>query len=316
LSGTHSSDTETASGLEDAGDWDEATRWTDWVQPTLLDEPDLVSQLARGSAVQSTIGSGTYTIRRPSPPADWERASGDDEVPSDIEIPAPERTPGQVRMSATAFRDTLTEHADDWPSVLRETASDAQSRSTIDDTAAVEQLGDDTVGTIVHKLCELDVPEERWPGIIRRCVDDPDAVSDESITAVTAHARAGLAGLRTLEQGHSIVSRHNEFTVSLELSEARVVGDIDHLSVMTDGYLVVDYKTSDLERQSVSALAEHYFPQLLAYAGALLQNDSDAEQVVVALVFTDTGTVKQRVLTREDVEKLLDWATGVLSEVN
>jgi ATP-dependent exoDNAse (exonuclease V) beta subunit len=112
------------------------------------------------------------------------------------------------------------------------------------------------------------------------------------------------------------VSRHNEFTVSLELSEARVVGDIDHLSVMTDGYLVVDYKTSDLERQSVSALAEHYFPQLLAYAGALLQNDSDAEQVVVALVFTDTGTVKQRVLTREDVEKLLDWATGVLSEVN
>jgi ATP-dependent helicase/nuclease subunit A len=316
LSGSHNSDPETASGLEDAGDWDEATRWTDWVQPTLLDEPELVTQLARESAVQTTIGRGTYTIRRPTPPADWERASTDDEVPSDIEIPAPERTPDRVRMSATTFRDTLTEHADDWPSILRATASDAQSRSTVDDEAAVEQLGDDTVGTIVHKLCELDAPEEEWPHIIRRCVADPDSVSDESITAVTAHARAGLAGLRTLEEDHSIVSRHNEFTVSLDLTETRVVGDIDHLSVMTDGYLVVDYKTSDLERQSVSALAEHYFPQLLAYAGALVQNDSDAEQVVIALVFTDTGTVKQRVLTREDVEKLLDWTTGVLSEVN
>lgn len=314
LSGTHSVDAETESGLETADDWDEATQWTDWIQPTLLDEPNLVSQLAQDSAVQTVIGSGAYTIRRPIPPANWEQASEDHEVPSDIEIPAPERTTPRMRMSATTFRDMLTEHAERWPAVLRESTGEGPASATVDDEVAIEELGDDTVGTVVHKLCELDSPEEQWPRIIRRCVDNPDSISDESIRAVSAHARAGLEGLRTLEEDHSTVSRHNEFTVSLELSEARIVGDIDHLSVTTNGYLVVDYKTSDLAGQSVSALAEHYFPQLVAYAGALMQTDSDAEQVVIALVFTDTGTVKQRVLTRHDIDELLDWATNVLSE--
>lgn len=314
LSGTHSIDEETESGLEAAGEWDEADEWTDWVQPILLDEPNLVNQLARESAVEKTIENGRYTIRRPMPPGDWEHTADDNEVPSDIEIPAPEQAPPQLRMSATTFRDTLAEHATDWPAVLREPASEEPAPSTVDDDVAIEELGDNTVGTVVHKLCELDLPEAEWPRVIRRCVENPDSISEDSITAVTAHTRAGLAGLETLEEGNEIVSRHNELSVSLKLREARIVGDIDHLSVMTDGYLVVDYKTSNLERQSISTLTEHYLPQLVAYAGALMQSDSDAEQVVIALVFTDTGTVKQRVLTRHDIDELLDWATNVLTE--
>jgi ATP-dependent exoDNAse (exonuclease V) beta subunit len=144
--------------------------------------------------------------------------------------------------------------------------------------------------------------------VIRRHVDDPKTVDASIVEAITAHAEAGIDGLRQLESGRRIRSRHSELPVSLELDQLDVRGDIDHLAVIEDGYLIVDYKTSDLSARSLDHLTEHYLPQLVTYAGALLQADAEATEFELGLVFTDIGVCRSRILDRDDVEALLEWA--------
>jgi ATP-dependent helicase/nuclease subunit A len=310
LSGTHGVDADTSSGLSAAGGWNEAWHWSDWVQPTMLDVPNLITQLGRDGTIQTTLGEGPYSIRRPTPPVDWSPADDEESLPTNIEIPAPVQEQSRARFSATRFRDHLAKTATDWPDVLRESdTTQEDGTTTVDDETVIDALDAATVGTVVHKLCELDPPRSDWPDIIRRCVDDPDTVSPSAIDTIAEHTEAGLQGLQRLEADYAVSSRHSELSVTLELPDTRVVGDIDHLSVTDDGYLVVDYKTSDLEGQSLARLTEHYLPQLVAYAGALVQNDTNAESVEIALVFTDTGAVKQRVLSRQEIDDLLQWAT-------
>jgi ATP-dependent helicase/nuclease subunit A len=311
FTGTHAVDAETESGLDPCGEWREARGWQDWLQPILLDSEQLVSQLATNGSVKATIGDSGYTVRRPTPPADWSTQKDDQAVPTDIEIPAPKQSAPRKRLSATGFRDRLAD-SPDTPAILRVSESERDDSQTTVDTAAVGQLDSTTVGTVVHKLCELDSQQADWPTIIRRCVPEPDALTDDALAAIIEHAEAGLAGLRAIEAEHTIQSRHDELSVQLDLDTAQVVGEIDHLSVSPTGYIVVDYKTSDLEKQSIAELAEHYFPQLIAYAGALFQNDNTATQVDLALVFTDTGEVKQRSVTRDDNERLMNWASDQL----
>jgi ATP-dependent helicase/nuclease subunit A len=308
LSGTHGTDPDTESGLEAAGEWAEANSWQSWVQPILLDEPGLVGTLAETATVDGTVGDAPYSIRRPTPPVDWTPEPTADAVPSDIEIPEPPRRPSRRRLSATQFRDLIDE-AQTRPDLLRATADDGTAaHSSIDDTAAIETLGKATVGTIVHRLCELQPPTAAWPTVIRRHVDDPETVDAAVLEAITAHAEAGVAGLRQLESGHRIRSRHAELPVTLELDRLEVRGDIDHLSATEDGYLIVDYKTSDLSTQSLGHLIERYFLQLVAYAGALSQADDTATEFEIGLVFTDIGVCRSRTLTRDDVDALLAWA--------
>ncbi|AGN02386.1 putative helicase [Salinarchaeum sp. Harcht-Bsk1] len=308
LTGTHSIDDDTESGLSDAGDWADASSWQDWVQPTMLDIPDLVPQLSQHDAITADLDEGQYTIRRPPEPGDWTPPGGDDAVPTDIELPEPARQPAKQRLSASQFRDQLAD-TQSRPDLLQEDGGDGTGPEHIDADPAINSA---TLGTIVHKLCELTPPREDWPTIIRRSVDDPDALTETDISLIERHADAGLTALDELEAMHEIRSRHAELTVTLDLDAAKVVGDIDHLSVTDTGYLVADYKTSDLDGESIASYTEHYLPQLLAYAGALFQNDPDAEHVTIALIFTDTGDVPHRTVTRIDVDELLDWASTEL----
>jgi hypothetical protein len=93
-----------------------------------------------------------------------------------------------------------------------------------------------------------------------------------------------------------------------------VRSDIDHLAVTKDGYLIVDYKNSDLSDQSLDHLTEHYLPQLVTYAGALLQADEEAIEFEIGLVFTDIGVCRSRILDRNDVEALLEWAQRAIED--
>jgi ATP-dependent helicase/nuclease subunit A len=308
LTGTHSVDPETTTGLETAGEWEDAKTWQDWIQPLLLDEPNLVSTLAADSTTTRGLGEAAYEIRRPTSSSDWEPPASDTTIPSDIEIPEPPTHPTRRRLSATMFRDQLKD-APTRPAVLRATAnSTAADHSSIDDTAAIDALGDATVGTIVHRLCELQPPESQWSTVIRRHVDKPESIDDSILEAITAHAEAGVAGLDEIESRYEIVSRHTEVPVTLDHQKMQVSGDIDHLSVTNNGYLIVDYKTSDLSGQSIDHLTKHYLTQLVAYAGALKQADPSATTFDIALVFTDTGATRSRKLTRSDVKELLEWA--------
>ena len=312
LSGTHSVDDETESGFESAGDWGEAKRWQDWVQPILLDEQGLVETLSEEISVTRSLGDSNYAIRRPKPPDEWTPVSDESDVPSNIEIPEPPRRPSRQHLSATAFRDLLNE-APTRPEILRASIDDdTTDYSSIDDSAAIEALGEATLGTIVHRLCELQPSKSEWPTVIRRHVDEPERVDASDLEAITAHTEAGIAGLQQFESDHQIHSRHSEISVTLGLDQTEVRGDIDHLSVTENGYLIVDYKTSDLSSQSLHHLTEHYLPQLVAYAGALFQANEEATEFEIGLVFTDVGVCRSRILDRNDVEALLEWAQRVI----
>ena len=314
LSGTHRTDPDAESGLEAAGDWADGNSWQNWVQPIFLDEPGLVGTLAEERSVSQPLGEATYSIRRPTPPVEWTPEATDTTVPSDIEIPEPPHRPSRRRLSATRFRDLLDE-SPSRPEILRASdGGDTAEYSSIDDAAAIEALGEATVGTIVHRLCELQPPKSQWPTVIRRHVDDPEMVDASIVEAITAHAEAGIDGLQQLESGRRIRSRHSELSVSLELDRLDVRGDIDHLAVTEDGYLIVDYKTSDLSVRSLDHLTEHYLPQLVTYAGALLQADVEATEFELGLVFTDIGVCRSRILDRNDVEALLEWAQRAIED--
>nr|WP_303704347.1 PD-(D/E)XK nuclease family protein [Haloquadratum walsbyi] len=71
-----------------------------------------------------------------------------------------------------------------------------------------------------------------------------------------------------------------------------MVGDIDRLLVTPEAYHIIDYKTNDLSSTTSTELAEHYRPQMLAYALALLQHDQSRD-VRASLRFTDAGVEEQ-----------------------
>ena len=147
------------------------------------------------------------------------------------------------------------------------------------------------------------------------CIFDgaiPAEVDASDLEAITAHTEADIAGLQQFGSDHQIHSRHSEISVTLGLDQTEVRGDIDHLSVTENGYLIVDYKTSDLSSQSLHHLTEHYLPQLVAYAGALFQANEEATEFEIGLVFTDVGVCRSRILDRNDVEALLEWAQRVI----
>jgi ATP-dependent helicase/nuclease subunit A len=77
------------------------------------------------------------------------------------------------------------------------------------------------------------------------------------------------------------------------------VCDIDHLLVTPNLYRIVDYKTIDLSSTTTADLTDHYRPQMLAYALALLQNDS-LREVRVSFRFTDAGVEERFVWTSDE----------------
>ncbi|MDB9302189.1 PD-(D/E)XK nuclease family protein [Halorubrum ezzemoulense] len=84
---------------------------------------------------------------------------------------------------------------------------------------------------------------------------------------------------------------YDECSVVARLDDSHIVGGIDRLLVTPDAYHIIDYKTNDLST-TTGALADHYRPQMLAYALALFQHDP-ARQVRASLRFTDVGVEEQ-----------------------
>jgi ATP-dependent helicase/nuclease subunit A len=91
-----------------------------------------------------------------------------------------------------------------------------------------------------------------------------------------------------LEAKAQLQAVYDEYSVVARIGESRIVGDIDRLLVTPDAYHIIDYKTNDLSSWTSSELAEHYRPQMLAYALALLQHDQ-SQDVRASLRFTDAG---------------------------
>lgn len=304
LSGTHHVD-ETESGLEPVGDWKKADSWRDWVQPTLLSDANIVSTIASKGFMETTTDGGCYTIRRPEPPISQAFDRDEQPIPTTIDTPTPSQPAQQYQNSATELREQLAS-LPNRPPVLQVENQGTQDEE-FEDRVTIDEMSAAEMGSIVHKLCELDPPENEWLDVVRRVVDEPSKVSPSVLDALRPHVQTAQKTLDRLEKKHQIRSRHSEVMVQANIGPMRVSGIIDHLVETDNGYLVVDYKTNDLSSQSVDMLTDRYLLQLIPYAAAVFQADNATTSVTIALIFTDAGILEQRTLTGDDLETIQAW---------
>jgi ATP-dependent exoDNAse (exonuclease V) beta subunit len=200
------------------------------------------------------------------------------------------------------------------PELLREHREADHVLGQSDGVPALDSFDSATIGSIVHKLCELEPERSDWPAIIRRLIDEPNALSEDAIDEIVRQTEYGLEAVTQLEAEYDIHSRHSELSVTLYLDAATIVGDIDHLSVADKGYIITDFKTSTVDEGTIADLTEHYYLQLLAYAGALLQSDAQAGEVRIAVAFTDARVIRYRTFSKCDIRELSEWANKILEK--
>ena len=117
------------------------------------------------------------------------------------------------------------------------------------------------------------------------------------------HAADAIEFVDHIEADAQLQEVYDEYSVVARIGESRIVGDIDRLLVTPDAFHIIDYKTNDLSATMSDELAEHYRPQMLAYAIALLQHDRNRD-VRASLRFTDEG-----------VEERFHWVSDQMTEI-
>ena len=311
LSGLHEADEERESGLAAGKPPAEAKHRTDWLQPLLVEDDTLLEELSTTPSVERSLGKADYTVHRPPAGAAWRSTTAQKQPPTDIEIDEPPSTQPKIRLSATEFRDYVYEVRHDGAS--KPTAPDSSDEYSMK-SADPQALDPGVFGDIVHKLCELRLPETEWPETIRRLAPDPAVITDETVAQIKEHVHAGLAELEQIQSTYPVEQRFDELQVTARFSAGRIVGDIDHLSITSTGYHVVDYKTSGLSGRSTETLTEYYLPQLRVYACALYQADPSLKSVDLRLVFTDEGETEYIQLGPSDIEADIDQYETLLQQ--
>jgi ATP-dependent helicase/nuclease subunit A len=127
--------------------------------------------------------------------------------------------------------------------------------------------------------------------------------TDDDLQAAVSHAQDAIRFVDETEAALSLEASYDEYSVVARLDDSRIVGDIDRLLVTPDAYHIIDYKTNDLSSTTTGALADHYRPQMFAYALALFQHDP-ARQVRASLRFTGVG-----------VEEQFEWQRRELTDI-
>lgn len=161
-------------------------------------------------------------------------------------------------------------------------------------------------GQMVHRLCELRMPESQRRAFLDQVAAEErtkgetvyPADVDADAASVLAAAQRGIDYVTRLHDDLTVDAIHDEFSITLELPRGRLSGLIDHLVVTPDAYYVVDYKTDryDPSRPDAESLdtflsdrRAHHAPQIRAYAAAL-QDADPSREVHARLVFTNIPT--------------------------
>jgi ATP-dependent helicase/nuclease subunit A len=276
LCGTHDINVDESGTIElgEPAAFDDADRWRDWLQPALLDG-DLVTRAVREGQANGEIGEASYVVRKPPRPVGWQ--TDDDAVDSvpEISIPEPPTPEPAKRIAATTLVNAVADASTNGHSYFQRDASAGLSPTTF--------------GTVVHRITELRPPRDEWPALVRRLSrmagEEP---SETDLRDAVEHAADAIEFVDQVEAKAQLQAVYDEYAVVARIGGSRIVGDIDRLLVTTDAYHVIDYKTNDLSSWTRSELAEHYRPQMLAYALALLQHDQSRE-VRASLRLTDAG---------------------------
>jgi ATP-dependent helicase/nuclease subunit A len=306
LCGTHSfTEGDDGPAFAPVNDREEATSWRDWLQPTLLEEDGLVGTLAAEGQARVRLGDASYAVRLPG-------AGRADPTPGDvtddaeaefprIEIPDAPEEDQQRRVSATQLLGGPPGAAADG-----DDGGDGDGTRPGADDGATSSLPRHEFGTVVHRMLEFDRPREEWPALARRIAAvNGFEVTDDGVADIVDHVADAAEFLATVAAAHERSETYEEVSVSTAVDGIRVVGDVDHLRVTPDAFVVTDYKTNRVDGRTTADLAAHYRPQMASYALALLDHDPDRE-VVVNLRFTDAGTTESFRWDHSDRASLAD----------
>lgn len=270
--------------------FDDAERWRDWLLPVLFDEGESLTHALRNGRARGQLGETQYTIRRPQRPVEWRTEDPEPDQMPEISIPSPPDHPPAIRVAATTLANEVAE-----------AAKRGYSYPTSDDSSG---LSPTTFGTVVHRITELRPPRDDWEPpthwLGRMAGEEP---TEMDLLDAVNHASDAVEFAGQVEADSQLQATYDEYSVVARIGESRIVGDIDRLLVTSDAYHIIDYKTNDLSSTSTAALAEHYRPQMLAYALALLQHDPD-RSVRASLRFTDVS-----------VEERFEWDAIELSTI-
>ena len=301
LTGLHDLDSDgdpTMSDVKEA-DPEEANSWRDWVQPHVLTD-DTLAALEEHDRVTGTLGDASFTVSLPTPAVDWV----DDTTVSDPELErsaAPPRPDRRFSLSPTDLASLVDGEGslalDERTNTVRFENENREGTDDKSDDASdgreTKSLSGTTFGEIVHRLCELRPPVDRWQDVVDQVYDAETGRRAEPLTPsqrerIVDHADRSLAYVDELHERCDVEHTYDELAVAVEFARGEISGFVDHLVVTPDTYHLVDYKTNDVDADEVPEKADYYRTQMEAYAIALHQQAPD-RRVTATLYFTTPG---------------------------
>ena len=307
LCGTHEvEETDEELAFAEVNDPEEASAWRDWLQRPLLEQEGLIQDLVRSGQFRGTLGDAIYSVQLPNVGNTWEEGDaptgGSEKQFPSIEIPEKSATETVQRVSATQLVEAASEYSSDQD-------TGGENEFTSSDESAEDEDSDlprDQFGTVVHRILEFDRPQSEWPELTRRiaAVNGFD-VTETTVEEVIEHAVDAKDFLDTEAAAYEDSETYEELSVSVDVGDFRIVGDIDHLRVTPEAFIITDYKTNRLGTRTTEELAEHYRPQMMSYALAMMEHDPDRE-VLVNLRFTDGSATESFRWKHTDRESLSD----------
>ncbi|SFR47333.1 ATP-dependent helicase/nuclease subunit A [Halogeometricum rufum] len=326
LAGTHGTEGDGDESLTEleAPETDEPERWSDFVQGSLFGDGDLLADLeAHGRAtgrlhVDALTGeeepdrdAPSYTVRLPPRPEAQARDVDVEDPPTSVEISPVRPEPVRYKLSPYQVADVLSDRQDGElvfhegeRTVRYRRGDDGTDWDEDDDVPADVQAGGSELsgrffGEAVHRVCELQLPAERWDDVVDdalRSMDYEGAVTEDDRARVAEHARRANDYVRTVTDSDDAVYR--ELQAGVDLAHGTIAGIVDCLVLGDETATVVDYKTGHVDESKLQQKAEYYQPQLEAYALMVAAFDDD-RPVTTRLYFTE-----------RDVDSGAEFGTG------
>ena len=253
------------------------------------------ADLVREGSVETTLSEASDTVRLPGEGVQWApSAEADTELEFQaIETPEHPKSDGRTRVTAT----DLVEAAD-------ESSHNYEDNESLEETIGDTDLPRNQFGAIVHRVLEFDMAQSEWPALIRRVAGvNGFNVPDETVEELLAHIDDASSFLEGVAAQYPDAETYEELTVSVDMGDIQIIGDIDHLHVTPDAFVITDYKTNRVGQRTTEALAEHYRPQIMSYALALLESDPEKD-IIANLRFTTVGETELFQWSRGDREAL------------
>ena len=310
----------------DSADPEDPGSWVDWMQPELF--PEGLGDTLSESGTDKTIltiddNDDRYEYEVRLPEEGCPDLSDETETESD---PTYEMSPNpqemtetptySYRLTASSIPKILDDRYDQSFSVDRTRKRITKSRETDTEDGlytSTDELGDGSgsddipatlFGDLVHMIAERRPPTEKWKEMIKEVSSRHEVKytpSEEDVESVIKHAKSACEYVDR-ETPDEVDMEADEIGVTKELEHGEIKGYIDHIIATPEEYIIIDYKTNDVESaEEVDDLSSYYQPQLDVYASAVV-DDTDRD-IRTSLYFTSLQEAREEVYTQREAEQ-------------